>query len=154
DHGMIHVIHDGSQCLEVPAASHVYYLTHDSLVSDSDLGVTEFQPALQREDGSYIGVDTSGGPTATNVVAVSSNGATIWQTQLTSGEVTLTPLYATADGGAIVRSTPSSGAATLYNLDQYGNTIDSVSDTGAKLSWSGQWYQDPASTLYALYLPQ
>jgi hypothetical protein len=58
----------------------------------------------------------------------------------------LTPLYATADGGAIVRSGPAIGSSqpgTLYTVDADGNIRSQTPDTGAVLSWTGQWYDPP-----------
>ena len=42
---------------------------------------------------------------------------------------------------------------TLYTLDQYGNATSQTADTGARVSWTGQWYQDPAGLLSSLALP-
>lgn len=90
----------------------------------------------------------------------------------------MTPLYATADGGAIVTSTqppcqptwvvapfgtpacPLSSQSqaqlgTLYTVDQNGNVTSQTPDPGAILSWSDQSY-DPAPsvpTISALALP-
>jgi hypothetical protein len=65
----------------------------------------------------------------------------------------LIPAYATADGGAIVRSMPTSGQATLYTLDQDGNVTSQTADTGAVSSWTGNWYADPLGTISQVSMP-
>ena len=115
-----------------------------------------FAPALQREDGSYIGADWYG-----NLFAIGINGSLLWQKQVTQtppgggAPPAVYPLYATADGGAIVTSTPqcyasvvatgpcSSQLGTLYTLDQNGIVTSQTADTGALYSWTNQWYVDP-----------
>jgi hypothetical protein len=69
----------------------------------------------------------------------------------------VTPLYATADGGAIVTSTTQCSRnivtqnictpqlGTLYTVDQNGNVTAQTPDTGAVYSWTNQWYDPPAS---------
>lgn len=110
--------------------------------------------SLQREDGSYIGADMAG-----NLFAIGTDGSVLWQHNLGGGA--LTPLYATADGGAIVTSTApcqqistwapfgrapcplnsqsQSRLGTLYTVDQNGNTTSQTPDTGATMSWTGQF---------------
>jgi hypothetical protein len=56
-------------------------------------------PALQREDSSYIGFSW-GNP---NLIALGLDGSVLWQQTVGTGPIT--PLYATADDGAIVTST-------------------------------------------------
>ena len=109
---------------------------------------------MQREDGSYVGTDS-----ANNVVAISPSGGLLWQ-QFVSTDP-LSAKYATADDGAIVTTStpePYSGEysspptlGTLFTLDQHGNVTASTSDTGAKYSWTGQWYVDPAGTLSSIF---
>ena len=135
-----------------------------ALPPPSNWDLTTFVPALQREDGSYIGTDWEG-----NLDAVGLEGSVVWQQQIGTGS--LTPLYATADGGAIVTSTPqcnrtvvrpdicSPVLGTLYTVDQNGNVTSQTPDIGAVYSWTNQWYDPPpagatisAVTLPALYL--
>jgi hypothetical protein len=142
-----------------------------------------FLPTLQREDGSYIGADTYG-----NLFAIGLDGSVVWQQQITtappgSNAPPVYPLYATADGGAIVTSSARTcppgdltnvegtfgclstalspvdlgygQLGTLYTVDQNGNVTSQQPDTGAVYSWTNQWY-DPAasgSTVSALTLP-
>jgi len=136
-----------------PSATPAYslqisYVSQDSVTSQVNAAVNAFLPALQREDGSYIGTDGY-----MNLIALGLDGSVVWQQ--TMGTAPLTPLYATADGGAIVTSTtqcprnivtqntctPQLG--TLYTVDQNGNVTSQTPDTGVVYSWTGQWY-DPA----------
>jgi hypothetical protein len=102
-----------------------------------------FQPTLQREDGSYIGTNLD----ALTVVAL--DGTPVWSTKVdpdANGNGTIVhPLYATADGGAIVTSATRTQygitePGNLYTVDQNGNTTGQQPDTGAALSWTGSWY--------------
>jgi hypothetical protein len=154
------------------------FVSQDSLTSQVDLDPglsSDFTPALQREDGSYVGTDQSG------IVAVGTGGGIIWSQQLVS---TPTPLYATSDGGVIVTSTPAvcpggdlaydqhlnlvcqdnlglpstSGPnplGTLYTLDQNGNVTSSTPDPGAVYSWKGSYVTagDPAVQSATLPIP-
>ena len=104
-----------------------------------------FVPALQREDGSYIGADWVG-----NLYAIAPNGNVLWQQPINTGSGylrPLTPLYATADGGAIVTTTTPCLAGAycaptlgiLYTIDQNGNVTSQAPDAGAVISWTGMW---------------
>jgi hypothetical protein len=112
-----------------------------------------FVPALQREDGSYIGTDQS-----FNLFAIGADGTVDWQEQVPpSGPGYVAPLYTTADGGVVVTSTrscpesfvlnyPDLNASacvgqpgTLYTLDQSGNVTSQQPDQGAANSWTGEW---------------
>jgi hypothetical protein len=118
-----------------------------------------YVPSLQREDGSYIGTDSLG-----NVDALGQDGSMAWQEYLPGA----TPLYATADGGAIVTTTTQCPTApvgsptctptlgTLYTFDQYGNFTPQGADTGAEYSWTGQWYDPPPAggSISAVSQPQ
>jgi hypothetical protein len=97
-------------------------------------------PVLQREDGSFIGLDEWG-----DVFAVGLDGTELW-----SAGALGTPLYATADGGVIVTSTLCAmpvhwngpcpyPLGTLYTLDQNGNVTSQQADQGAVGSWTGEW---------------
>ena len=134
-------------------------------------GVSTFVPSLQREDGSYIGTDG-----ADNVIALAQNGSVVWQYALPAQAF---PQYATADGGAIVTTTPptcppgditefdgcqesseltpfQSGygqLGTLYTLDQNGNVTSQAADAGAEPSWGAQWYSPTGSTVGNFDLP-
>jgi hypothetical protein len=148
------------------ALNQISYVSQTGLTSQVTLGVdpavnTWLNPvmlSLQREDGSYIGADMAG-----NLFAIATDGTILWQKQL--GAV-VTPLYATADGGAIVTSTPPcsqevsappygrppcplgtppSSLGTLYTVDKNSNVTSQTPDTGARISWTGNWYDPPAS---------
>jgi hypothetical protein len=140
--------------------------TSDSFVAGPGTG---FSPTLQREDGSYIGADLVG-----NLFAIGLDGSVVWQQQITTPPLgggsapAVYPLYATADGGAIVTSTPptcppgdlddnwllgivclSNGLTpldpafgllgTLYTVDQNGNVTSQTADPGAKYSWKATY---------------
>jgi hypothetical protein len=131
-------------------------------VNNSSFVGQGFMPALQREDGSYIGADGDG-----NLFAIGLDGSVVWQQQIgtappgNNNPPAVTPLYATADGGAIVTSTSSSCSGlvvtswpnynapqcnttlgTLYTVDQNGNVTSQAADTGAVYSWADQSYAD------------
>jgi hypothetical protein len=138
----------------------ISYVSQDSVTSQVNAATNAFVPALQREDGSYIGTDGY-----MNLIALGLDGSVAWQQ--TVGTAPLTPLYATADGGAIVTSTtqcprnivtqntctPQLG--TLYTVDQNGNMTAQTPDTGAVYSWTNQWYDPPPAggAVFALTLP-
>jgi hypothetical protein len=125
----------------------ISYVSKDSMTSQMDFtALPHFVPALQREDGSYVGSDTF--EVDHIVAAIGPDGSLLWQQPIDANFTTPTPLYATSDGGVIVRSTPLlSGPSTIYTLDQDGNVTSSTSDTGAVSSWTNKWYVDPAGTL-------
>jgi len=117
-------------------------------------------PVLQREDGSYIATDGSN-----TLIALAPDGSQLWSSQI--GNAPITPLYATSDGGVIVTSTPSgpivtvgpngtllatnqllsTRLGTLYTVDQNGNVTSETPDTGAAISWTGQWYGSSATEI-------
>ena len=127
--------------------------------------VVDLVPTLQREDGSYIAFDRN-----SNLYALGLDGSVQWQQLLPTppnsvtdyGDYSVTPIYATADGGVIATSTfqcsanlapppavPSpgncapwstSGGGTLYTLDQNGNVTSQTPDSGATMAWGGDWY--------------
>ena len=96
----------------------ISYVSQTGLASQVNVAANTFVPELQREDGSYIGTDGYN-----NLIALGLDGNVIWHQNITSASV-ITPLYATADGGATVTSTPqnsSSQLGTLYTVDKGGN---------------------------------
>jgi hypothetical protein len=68
----------------------------------------------------------------------------------------VTPLYATADGGAIVTSTApgSNQLGTLYTVDRNGNVSAQTADNGAVLSWTGLSYAASAAGLSEFMSPR
>jgi len=130
-----------------------------ALSPPSNWNFTTFVPALQREDGSYLGTDWEG-----NLDAVGLDGSVVWQQQI--GSSPLTPLYATADGGVIATSTSqcshnivtdstcSPVLGTLYTLDKDGNVTSQTPDTGATYSWTDQSYAASGTGASAFASPQ
>ena len=150
----------GGDCTVQAAYSlQVSYVSQDSVTSQVTAGVSAFVPALQREDGSYIGTDGYG-----NLITLGLDGSLVWQQPI---GVPVTPLYATADGGAIVTSTTQCTAnivtqnkctpvlGTLYTVDQNGNLTSQTPDTGAVYSWTNGWYDPPplGGTVASLTFP-
>jgi hypothetical protein len=132
----------------------ISYVSQDSVTSQVTAAVNAFVPALQRGDGSYIGTGYG------NLIALGLDGSLLWQQQLEGPS--LTPLYATADGGAIVTSSTqcptnivtsfggfgasplcSPALGTLYTVDQNGSVTGQTPDTGTVYSWTNQWCVDP-----------
>jgi hypothetical protein len=126
----------------------ISYLSKDSITSQltpTDQSLAGFVPGLQREDGSYIGFSW----TSPNLIAVGLDGSVLWQQAIPvpAGSYNgltppLTPLYATADGGAIVRSGPAIGSTqpgTLYTVDQNGNVTSQMPDPGTTYSWKAAY---------------
>ncbi|MFZ3213427.1 MAG: IPT/TIG domain-containing protein [Terriglobales bacterium] len=149
--------------------TYIDYVSQDVLVSQGSGTLTGnlaggpygFLPVLQREDGSYVGTPqgiepppSPGAPVDLPVMTMAQGGGVLWQQDLGTS---VTPLYATVDGGAIVTSTQpgSSQLGTLYTLGQGGGIASQAPDTGAVYSWLGQWYDAPASaaTLSAITGP-
>ena len=156
------------------------FVSNDSVLSQTIVQLGGFLPGLQREDGSYVGLDSDD-----KLDAVGTDGSVLWRKTFTNdpyygGVPAVTPLYATADGGVIATTTipacepgnigfsplfgypvcqlstdepiplpysPRGQLGTLYTLDKDGTVTSQTADTGAKLSWTGQWYEDPAGTL-------
>jgi hypothetical protein len=131
----------------------ISYVSQNGSGSPVNVSVSTFVPVLQREDGSYIGAD--GGA---NLIALGQDGSVVWQQQITTAPPNgawppaVYPLYATADGGAIVTTTPQCPPnlffanacptpqhGTLYTVDQNGNVTSQTPDTGAILSWTDRW---------------
>jgi hypothetical protein len=140
----------------LPPETLISYVSQSGLVSQVTAGtnptvnnwLNPITLGLQREDGSYIGADSSG-----NLLAIGTSGNVVWQTAMGAP---VTPLYATADGGAIVTSsrmcsqnfvqnppwppapcTPTLG--TLYTVDQNGNVTSQMPDPGTTYSWKAAY---------------
>jgi hypothetical protein len=137
----------------------ISYVSKDSItsqVTSANPGLVAFLPVLQREDGSFVGLDEWG-----DVFAVGLDGTELW-----SAGALGTPLYATADGGVIVTSTLCAmpvhwngpcpyPLGTLYTLDQNGDTTSQTPDTGTKYSWKGAYATggDPQVRLILAAMP-
>jgi hypothetical protein len=140
----------GGDCLPsatVASSFQISYVSQSGLGSQVDAAVG-LVPALQREDGSYIGTDGYNG-----LIALALDGSLVWQQTIWPpyGNWTITPLYATADGGVIVTTTTqcsykvvtdtpcTPGLGILYTVDQNGNVTSQQPDQGAVGSWTGEW---------------
>ncbi|HEV3039143.1 MAG TPA: IPT/TIG domain-containing protein [Candidatus Angelobacter sp.] len=119
-------------------------VSHDAVAGQMTLNIGNFQPTLQREDGSYIGTESNNW-----LDAVALDGTVLWQKKINpdvNGNPTpVTPMYATADGGAIVTSSTTTQDGTkqfgsLFTLDKDGNQTSQTPDTGAVYSWRNNWY--------------
>jgi hypothetical protein len=155
--GNEHKIDQQSGCLD-SSNIHVQisYVSQDSLaaqindavllpVSDTlSAGVNfpSLTPILQREDGSYIAINSSNGEAngdpgrlGSEIFAIAPSGGVLWTQPITSPASISMPLYATDGGGVIV-----SGGGNLYTLDQDGDVVSQSADTNAVPSWLGNWY--------------
>lgn len=137
------------------AETAIRVVANDSITSQAQFPVAGFVPALQQEDGSYIGTDLGHNPTAVDL-----GGNVLWQN--TSLGIDVAPQYATGDARAIFSSraiklcsqgteqcAPFTNTPTQYTFDQYGNLASQLADVGAKPSWTGGWYGTTASSLTA-----
>jgi hypothetical protein len=134
----------------------LFTVSQDSLTGQATANVL-FTPSLQREDGNYIGTLEDG-----SLAAVGLDGSVPWQVKVNpdafGNPTRVTPLYATADGGAVVTSSTttrdpatqfitSQTPGTLYSFDENGNPTGQTADTGAVLSWRGETYAPTAGAL-------
>jgi hypothetical protein len=134
--------------------------TPDAVTLPNDSGRLEaFVPYLQREDGSYVGIDTTSPSFGySNVVAVNSGG-TLWKKAVASPPLFLTPIFATTGNGVVVTSTVIAQNGTLqlgrlYTLDSNGSLIFDSADLGLLYSWSSTWYGlPPRSNIVSLAFP-
>jgi hypothetical protein len=139
-----HTYSQGTGCGYEPERTFVAFAAKGSSGSHLEAQIKGFEPSLQREDGSFIGTARNN-----NLAAVALDGTVPWQRTLnpniTGVGDPITPLYATADGGAIVTSTTIdpfgvSHLGTLYTVDQNGNVAGQAADLGAVYSWTKGWY--------------
>jgi len=172
-------------CSSEQTLHQIDYVSQDSLTSqvNFDPGLSwNYTPVLQRADGSYIGTDGLAGSGSQVVAAVSAGGGILWSQQFPVTEQGPIPLYATADGGVIVTSTPpacpggdlsfnnsntivcqsqpnfllGSGQTqlgTLYTLDQNGNITSSAPDPGTVYSWKGAYEAIADPSVQSVALP-
>lgn len=118
-------------------------VTDGSVGPAATLAIQKFHPVLQREDGSYIGTDS----TVTHIDAVGLDGTLLWQQDAknqSGGLIPASPLYAIAGGGVIVTSTTTAAdgsrqLGTLVTLDKAGNIISQTPDLGLTYSWKGAY---------------
>lgn len=128
----------GSGCGDTLAHTELTYVAQDAVTSQipdaiilpNDSGRLEaFVPALQREDGSYIGTDTTSSTFGySNIVAVGAAGGLLWKKPVSVPPAFLTPIYLTADNNVIVTSTKTAQdgsiqLGTLYTLSFNGDVI-------------------------------
>ncbi len=169
------IIDHESGCGDTLAHTELDYVSQDVVTSqipyavvlpNDDGRLQAFVPALQREDGSYIGTDTTSEIFGTsNLIAVGSAGSTLWKQAVSSTPTYITPLYATADGGMIVQSKQvqncqsnpprceTVGSPILDTLDQNGNLTGQTSNTSGVLSWRQTTYLSSTAQVSAIALP-
>jgi hypothetical protein len=125
------------------------FVANDSVTSQPNLTTQSFVPALQREDGSYIGTDINN-----QLDAVNLDGTSPWQTKINpdaDGNATpVKPLHAMEDGGTIASSDPP---GTVFTIDAAGNLTTQVSGDGTPASWSGETYVSVNSGISNLAMP-
>jgi hypothetical protein len=132
-------------------------VSQDSTVAQSNTNLnpgSHFTPALQREDGSYIGTED-----ANNLIAVTLGGAVLWQTQPDPNlghPNALTAQSLASDGTMKVSAVPyQPGAqATLYRVDADGNVTSHTPDTGVTTSWLHFGYSSSAGMVASLSLQE
>jgi len=114
--------------------------------------VEAFVPVLQREDRSYIGTDTTSEIFGySNLIGVGATGGLLFKQPLSTTPTVLTPLYATSDGGMVVRSRQvqncqtnpdqcdTVGTPALFTADPNGNVTAQSPDKGIIYSWKGAY---------------
>jgi hypothetical protein len=112
-----------------------------SLVAGPGIGsqISEVKPALQAQDGSFVGVAEAGDPDDPTpyMVAFDASGSVRWSVP------NVKPMIATADGGVIAQDLDGDGnalaSATIY--DQNGNAVGQMASLPTQ-SWTGNLYQD------------
>jgi len=133
----------------------------DAVVLPNDDGrLQAFVPALQREDGSYIGTDTTSEIFGwSNLIAVGSAGGVLWNQPVTSAPTYITPLYATVDGGMIVQSKQvqncqsnppqcdTVGTPISIVINQSGASTAQHTATNESFSWLGNSYSPAAANV-------
>ena len=94
-----------TQCADPALFSLMTSVSQDSISSQVDhISIAQFVPALQREDGSYIGT----GGQNNQLTALSQEGAILWQANIVdsmNNPKPIVPLYAMADGGIMATTT-------------------------------------------------
>jgi hypothetical protein len=152
-----HTYSQGTGCGYEPERTFVAFAAKGSSGSHLEAQIKGFEPSLQREDGSFIGTARNN-----NLAAVALDGTVPWQTTLnpniTGVGDPITPLYATADGGAIVTSTTvdqfgTSSFGNLYTVDLNGNTVGQTADMGARITWANNWYSGLSSIVSTVFPP-
>jgi hypothetical protein len=143
----------------------IAYVSQDSVtsqVNDASMfprGSSGFQPGLQLEDGSYVGIevhsDTNGVPQNT-AIDVSSGGGQQWSQLIgpaADGGVTpIAPLYALSDGSVMITSSnlDTGVLGNIYTLDQTGAIASQSPDTGEAYGWMNNWYSSPSGLVSSL----
>jgi len=164
-----------TQCADPALFSLMTSVSQDSISSQVDhISIAQFVPALQREDGSYIGTSEQNN----QLTALSQEGAILWQANIVdsmNNPKPIVPLYAMADGGIMATTTATfvtnqdpldpvnqdvttrvinTKLGTLYKLDRGGNIILQLPDEGSLVSWTGRWYLDPPESISQVSVPE
>jgi hypothetical protein len=146
--GVFHNLSQGTDC--PPAATHTdeFQVAQDAVTSTAldllvmswaDGKVRSFLPALQQEDGSYVGTDTDN-----NLITVDAT-AKLWQQTL--DPTSLKPLYLTADAEVVA----SSSTGTLFTVSNTGTLIGQDSGPNPVLSWLGKAYMAATNSITQVY---
>lgn len=145
-----------TSCPDFEAHTELSYVSQDALagqrqdaaVFPNDSGRVEaFFPVLQREDGSYIGTDSTIGFGYTNVIAMGASGGVLWEQPSNSNTVYLSPWYATSDGGEIITS---SGPVPCPGGDVFIDPFDQSKKCQSPFGPYPYFAQGPLGTLYTL----
>jgi hypothetical protein len=117
--------YQSSGCPDTTPKTMITYVSQDSVVAQSIItGIQNFNPALQREDGSYIGTNPSNSEGSVSAI---NSGGLLWQTPIPSGPSgnQTIPLYATSDGGIVVTNTYAACAPGNISLTIVGYACQS-----------------------------
>jgi hypothetical protein len=134
----------GSDCVPATYENRLVVISNGSIVSDSYLNLGDpeyaFTPVLQRQDGTYFGVNLS---SLGSMDAFDQSGNVKWSVP------NFYPYIATADGGVIAQSTTTGQYVTF---DQNG-VADGMLPSLPTYSWTNDWYSTSASMMVNLALP-
>lgn len=125
---------------------------NDAAVFDNDTGRLEgFNAVLQREDGSFVGVDAPPGWGPRHLAAIGTSGL-LWKTQVSPSLTELAPLFAISDGGIVVVSAPfdSPQQRTIYTVDQGGGVVSQAPDVGEAHSWKASYRVGQGPSIQAM----
>jgi hypothetical protein len=128
----------------------------DALVFQYPNDASGFKPGLQLADGSIVGVEVNyaaNNSLQDSVIDISLQGSEQWSQTLgpaaDGSNTPVTPLYASDDGSVTITSSNynSGSLGTISVIDQNGNLLSQTPDSGARYTWSANWYSDAGGTL-------